>query len=122
LLCRCNLASRIVIANLGRVPNDPSGMADRSSRHRPPGTQRLEVEAMGQTNVNVPSDGSSGMGAGMIVGLVLALVVIGFVVWYFVSQGGGGSPAPSHSVIPSLPLPTAVPTAMPSAVRAYLVG
>ena len=45
---------------------------------------------MGQTNVNVPGDSSSGMGAGMIVGLVLAIVVIGFVVWYFVLNGNGG--------------------------------
>jgi len=35
---------------------------------------------MGQTNINVPSDGSSGgYGAGMIVGLVLAVLVIGFI-------------------------------------------
>ena len=74
---------------------------------------------MGQTNVNVPNDGSSGMGAGMIVGLLLAVVVIGFVVWYFLFQGGGGgTTSPSHTVIPSLPLPTAVP----SAVRAFLLG
>ena len=51
---------------------------------------------MGQTNVNVPGDSSSGMGAGMIVGLVLALVVIGFVVWYFLLNGsGGGTPTQS---------------------------
>lgn len=53
---------------------------------------------MGQQNVNVPSSGSSGMGAGMIVGLVLALVVIGFVVWYFMLNGGGGTPV--ESVLP----------------------
>lgn len=55
---------------------------------------------MGQTNINVPSnsgDGSQGMGAGMIVGLVLALVIIGFVVWYFVLNGGGGG-TPTQSV------------------------
>jgi hypothetical protein len=51
---------------------------------------------MGQQNVNMPSDSSSGMGAGMIVGLVLAVIVIGFVLWYFLlNQGGGGTPTPS---------------------------
>jgi hypothetical protein len=57
---------------------------------------------MGQTNVNVPGNGSSGMGAGMIVGLVLAIVVIGFVVWYFIlnNGGGGGTPAPGGSTAP----------------------
>lgn len=54
---------------------------------------------MGQQNVNVPSSGSSGMGAGMIVGLVLALVVIGFVVWYFMLSGGGGG-TPVESLLP----------------------
>lgn len=57
---------------------------------------------MGQTNVNVPGDGSSGMGAGMIAGLVLALVVIGFVVWYFLLNGGGGGGTPSQS-LPAVP-------------------
>jgi hypothetical protein len=57
----------------------------------------MEVkQPMGQQNVNVPSDSSSGMGAGMIVGLVLALVIIGFLVWYFLlNGGGGGTPTPS---------------------------
>ncbi|MDP9467369.1 MAG: hypothetical protein M3P32_01330 [Chloroflexota bacterium] len=63
---------------------------------------------MGQTNINVPnnapSDGSSGMGTGMIIGLLVALVVIGFVVWYFVMNGGGGG-TPTQStpadVVPS---------------------
>jgi len=51
---------------------------------------------MGQQNVNMPSDSSSGMGAGMIVGLLLAVIVIGFVLWYFlVNSGGGGTPSPS---------------------------
>ena len=51
---------------------------------------------MGQQNINVPNGGSSGMGAGLIVGLVLAIVVIGFVVWYFaLNHGGGGTPSPS---------------------------
>jgi hypothetical protein len=50
---------------------------------------------MGQTNINT-GDGSSGMGAGMILGLVLAIVIIGFVVWYFLLNGGGsGTPSPS---------------------------
>ena len=52
---------------------------------------------MGQTNINVPGDSSSGMGAGMILGLVLALVVIGFVVWLFVFNGNGGG-TPTQSV------------------------
>jgi hypothetical protein len=59
-----------------------------------------EKWVMGQTNVNVPGDNSSGMGAGMIVGLVLAIVVIGFVVWYFVLNGGGGGGTPVESLIP----------------------
>jgi len=69
---------------------------------------------MGQTNINVPSDGSSGgYGAGMIVGLVLAVLVIGFIVWFFILGGSGGgtttppaeeppAPAPSGWVIRSL--------------------
>ena len=52
---------------------------------------------MSQTNVTVPGDGSSGMGAGMIVGLVLAIVVLGFIVWYFLLNGGGGGTSPSNS-------------------------
>ena len=64
---------------------------------------------MGQTNVNVPGDGSSGMGAGMIVGLVLAIVVIGFVVWYFLlSGGGGGTTTPTTNPSDGLPLPSAL--------------
>jgi hypothetical protein len=56
---------------------------------------------MGQTNVNVPGDSSSGMGAGMIVGLLLAIVIIGFVVWYFaLSGGGGGTTSPDASTAP----------------------
>lgn len=56
---------------------------------------------MGQQNVNLPSNDSSSMGAGMIVGLVLAIVVIGFVVWYFVlNGGGGGSPVPGGGGTP----------------------
>jgi uncharacterized membrane protein len=58
---------------------------------------------MGQTNVNVPGDGSSGMGAGMIVGLVVAIVIIGFVVWYFLlNNGGGGTPSDSSAPLQSL--------------------
>jgi len=60
---------------------------------------------MSQTNVNVPGNGSSGMGAGMIVGLVLAISVIGFLVWYFALRGGGtGTPSASsvQSVVQSV--------------------
>ena len=60
---------------------------------------------MSQTNVNVPSSGSDGMGAGMIVGLVIAIVIIGFLVWYFLlngSGGGGGTPADSTTPLQSL--------------------
>jgi uncharacterized membrane protein len=58
---------------------------------------------MGQTNVNVPGNGSSGMGAGMIVGVVLAIVIIGFVVWYFLlNNGGGGTPSDSSAPLQSL--------------------
>jgi ABC-type transporter Mla subunit MlaD len=60
---------------------------------------------MGQTNVNVPGDSSSGTGAGMIVGLVLAIVVIGFVVWYFaLNGGGGGTTTPDASTAPQTSL------------------
>jgi ABC-type transporter Mla subunit MlaD len=70
---------------------------------------------MGQTNVNVPGDNSSGMGAGMIVGLVLAIVVIGFVVWYFVLNGsGGGTPTQS--------LPAGGGSTAPSALLRLLLG
>jgi hypothetical protein len=56
---------------------------------------------MGQQNVNIPSnDGSSGMGAGMIVGLVLAVIIIGFVLWWFLANsGGGGTPTPSSFLL-----------------------
>lgn len=60
---------------------------------------------MSQTNINVPGDGSSGMGAGMIVGLLLAIIVIGFVVWYFLLRGGGtGTPSVSsvESIVQSV--------------------
>jgi uncharacterized membrane protein len=66
---------------------------------------------MGQTNVNVPGDGSSGMGAGMIVGLLLAIVIIGFVVWYFLLNNGGSSGTPSDS---SAPLQSLVQSILPS--------
>ena len=59
---------------------------------------------MGQTNVNVPGDSSSGMGAGMIVGLVLAIVVIGFVIWYFALNGSGGTTTPGGSTAPQTSL------------------
>ena len=64
---------------------------------------------MSQTNVNVPGSGE-GMGAGMIVGLILAVIVIGFLVWWFLLNGGnGGTPtdstAPLESLVQSI-LPT----------------
>jgi uncharacterized membrane protein len=62
-----------------------------------------ERTPIGQTNVNVPGDGSSGMGAGMIVGLLVAIVIIGFVVWYFLlNNGGGGTPSDSSAPLQSL--------------------
>lgn len=66
---------------------------------------------MGQTNVNVPGDGSSGMGAGMIVGLLVAVVIIGFVVWYFLLNNGGGGGTPTDS---SAPLQSLVQSILPS--------
>jgi uncharacterized membrane protein len=66
---------------------------------------------MGQTNVNVPGDGSSGMGAGMIVGLLVAVVIIGFVVWYFLLNNSGGGGTPSDS---SAPLQSLVQSLLPS--------
>jgi hypothetical protein len=66
---------------------------------------------MSQTNVNVPGDGSSGMGAGMIVGLLLAIIVLGFIVWYFLLNGGGGTTTPSNS---SAPLQSLVQSILPS--------
>jgi hypothetical protein len=66
---------------------------------------------MSQTNVNVPGSGE-GTGAGMIVGLLLAVIVIGFLVWWFLLNGGngGGTPvdgstAPLESLVQSI-LPT----------------
>jgi hypothetical protein len=66
---------------------------------------------MGQTNVNVPGDRSSGMGAGMIVGLLLAIIIIGFIVWYFLLHGGGAGTTPSNS---SAPLQSLVQSVLPS--------
>jgi high-affinity Fe2+/Pb2+ permease len=59
---------------------------------------------MGQQNVNIPqNDGSSGMGAGMIVGLVLAVIIIVFIIWYFLANsGGGGTPTPSSFLLSHL--------------------
>jgi hypothetical protein len=51
------------------------------------------------------------MGAGMIVGLLLAIVIIGFVVWYFLLNNGGGSGTPSDS---SAPLQSLVQSILPS--------
>ena len=56
---------------------------------------------MSQTNVNVPGGSSDeGMGAGMIVGLILAVIVIGFLVWWFLLNGGGGNGTPADSTAP----------------------
>lgn len=57
---------------------------------------------MSQTNVTVPRNDDSGMGAGMIVGLVLALVIIAFLVWWFLLGGGGGTPAESTAPLQSV--------------------
>ena len=54
---------------------------------------------MSQTNVNVPGSGE-GMGAGMIVGLILAVIVIGFLVWWFLLNGGNGGGTPVDSTVP----------------------
>ena len=75
---------------------------------------------MGQTNVNLPRDDSSGMGAGMIIGLLLAVLIIGFLIWWFLlNGGGGGSPAdsttPLESLVESLlPGGSVAPTELPS--------
>ena len=55
---------------------------------------------MSQTNVNVPGSGDQGMGAGMIVGLILAVIVIGFLVWWFLLNGGNGGGTPADSTAP----------------------
>jgi len=55
---------------------------------------------MSQTNVNVPGSGDQGMGAGMIVGLILAIIVIGFLVWWFLLNGGNGGGTPADSTAP----------------------
>jgi len=60
---------------------------------------------MSQTNVNVPGNSGEGMGAGMIVGLILAVIVIGFLVWWFLLNGGNGGGTPVDSgtdILPSL--------------------
>lgn len=54
---------------------------------------------MSQTNVNVPGSGES-TGAGMIVGLILAVIVIGFLVWWFLLNGGNGGGTPTDSTAP----------------------
>jgi hypothetical protein len=54
---------------------------------------------MSQTNVNVPGNGES-TGAGMIVGLILAVIVIGFLVWWFLLNGGNGGGTPTDSMAP----------------------
>jgi hypothetical protein len=67
----------------------------------------MEVTIVSQTNVNVPRDDSSGMGAGMIIGLLLAVLIIGFLIWWFLLNGGGGgtpvdSTAPLESLVESM--------------------
>jgi hypothetical protein len=57
---------------------------------------------MSQTNVNVPGNGE-GMGTGMIVGLILAVIVIGFLVWWFLLNGGNGNGSPVDSATDILP-------------------
>ena len=76
---------------------------------------------MGQTNVNVPGDSSSGTGPGLV---LLLVIVIGFLVWYFLLQGGSGGGSPTDSMLPSLPLQGAPGQSLPapSAVRALLLG
>ncbi len=66
---------------------------------------------MSQTNVNVPGSGE-GMGAGMIVGLILAVIVIGFLVWWFLLNGGNGGGTPVDS---SAPLQSMVESILPAA-------
>ena len=67
---------------------------------------------MSQTNVNVPGNSGEGMGAGMIVGLILAVIVIGFVVWWFLLNGGSGTGNPTDS---SAPLQSLVESILPAA-------
>ena len=56
---------------------------------------------MSQTNVNVPGGSSDqGMGAGMIVGLILGVIIIGFLIWWFLLNGGGGNGTPADSTAP----------------------
>jgi len=65
---------------------------------------------MSQTNVNVPGSGE-GTGAGMIVGLILAVIVIGFLIWWFLLNGGnGGTPADGSTA----PLESLVESLLPS--------
>ena len=67
---------------------------------------------MSQTNVNVPGNNGEGMGAGMIVGLILAVIVIGFIVWWFLLNGGNGGVTPTDS---SAPLQSFVESILPAA-------
>lgn len=66
---------------------------------------------MSQTNVNVPGSGSEGMGTGMIVGLLIAIVIIGFLVWWFLLNGGNGGGTPADS---SAPLQSLVESILPT--------
>jgi hypothetical protein len=67
---------------------------------------------MSQTNVNVPGGSSDqGMGAGMIVGLILGVIIIGFLIWWFLLNGGGGTGTPAGS---SAPLESLVQSILPT--------
>ena len=66
---------------------------------------------MSQTNINVPGDSGEGMGTGMIVGLILAVIIIGFVVWWFLLNGGNGGGTPADS---TAPLESLVQSILPS--------
>jgi hypothetical protein len=59
-------------------------------------------QVVSQTNVTVPSNDDSGMGAGMIIGLLLAVIIIGFLIWWFLLNGGGGTPAESTAPLQSV--------------------
>jgi hypothetical protein len=67
---------------------------------------------MSQTNVNVPGSGDQGMGAGMIVGLILAVIVIGFLIWWFLLNGGNGGGTPADGS--TMPLQSLVQSILPT--------
>jgi hypothetical protein len=71
-----------------------------------------ENDSMSQTNVNVPGGSSSeGMGAGMIIGLIIAVIIIGFLIWWFLLNGSGGTGTPTNS---SAPLQSIVQSVLPT--------